>query len=475
MSYKPQRSFMGSEGDYSVDYYGPEAIKTDIDNLMNMFDPTATHPDGTPGGIDYDNLAFKFSDKDMAEKLGAILDGNSLTVQKIIDLLYQMIKDRYTKIESDTILTNKTNPLIKTFNYDPTSGILDAITEGGETKRVFDLNIEKIPAAIGIVEEDGKIYIRVTNDDGTYTQSDVSELLTQFSFVSTDTITTNTYYWKDNPTHRSVSSYVNEASLELKHFAPGTLSSITDAKESASISAAAAHQSELNAMEYAERATIAADTAVSSEKGAKDSEMAAATSANIASNAADNANQFNESVKKNAKQVAEDRQLADTSANTASMKAAAAENALSDAMKAKEAANLSASDAAQSKIAAETARQDAIDAKKSADASATSALFSAVAAEESEDRAKAYKESAQKYSEVAKQGADNANNYANVSKSYAVGKTGTRQGEDEDNARYYAEQAKYNAVAGSLTCFVQEERPSINNCIWARVISEVSD
>ena len=36
MSYKPQRTFMGSEGEYSVDDRGPEALKQDLDNLMNM-------------------------------------------------------------------------------------------------------------------------------------------------------------------------------------------------------------------------------------------------------------------------------------------------------------------------------------------------------------------------------------------------------------------------------------------------------
>ena len=49
---------------------------------------------------------------------------------------------------------------------------------------------------------------------------------------------------------------------------------------------------------------------------------------------------------------------------------------------------------------------------------------------------------AQGYAEIASQKAENAEAYATLSKSYAVGGTGTREGEDADNAKYYAEQAK---------------------------------
>ena len=49
---------------------------------------------------------------------------------------------------------------------------------------------------------------------------------------------------------------------------------------------------------------------------------------------------------------------------------------------------------------------------------------------------------AQGYAEIASQKAENAEAYATLSKSYAVGGTDTREGEDADNAKYYAEQAK---------------------------------
>ena len=70
-AYKPTRTFSANEGDYSVDKAGPDAIERDIDELMAMFDPDATHPDGSPGGIGTDNFDFDFMDPSMSGKIGS--------------------------------------------------------------------------------------------------------------------------------------------------------------------------------------------------------------------------------------------------------------------------------------------------------------------------------------------------------------------------------------------------------------------
>ena len=60
----------------------------------------------------------------------------------------------------------------------------------------------------------------------------------------------------------------------------------------------------------------------------------------------------------------------------------------------------------------------------------------------------------------------NASSDAILSKSYAVGGTGTREGENTDNAKYYYEQAKATVSAGGLTVFIQSTEPDVNNCLW---------
>ena len=58
---KPQRTFLGAAGQKSIDNKGPEALKTDIDATNKMFDPNATHSDGTSGGIKVENLGSDLS------------------------------------------------------------------------------------------------------------------------------------------------------------------------------------------------------------------------------------------------------------------------------------------------------------------------------------------------------------------------------------------------------------------------------
>ena len=67
--------------------------------------------------------------------------------------------------------------------------------------------------------------------------------------------------------------------------------------------------------------------------------------------------------------------------------------------------------------------------------------------------------------------AGNGSADAKLSKSYAVGGTGTREGENTDNAKYYCEQAKATVSAGGLTAFIQSTEPDINNCLWFKIVS----
>lgn len=62
MSYKPQRTFNGTQGNPSTDTMGPEQLSHDIDELCKMFNPNAIHDGGAEGGIGADNLNFDVND-----------------------------------------------------------------------------------------------------------------------------------------------------------------------------------------------------------------------------------------------------------------------------------------------------------------------------------------------------------------------------------------------------------------------------
>lgn len=86
---------------------------------------------------------------------------------------------------------------------------------------------------------------------------------------------------------------------------------------------------------------------------------------------------------------------------------------------------------------------------------------------------------AQGYVKDAQDSADNAAYDAKLSQSYAVGKSGIREGEDTDNSKYYSEQAKdFYENAASITSYKTEYQSSdsgstIPDGTWEEQIPEV--
>lgn len=162
-----------------------------------------------------------------------------------------------------------------------------------------------------------------------------------------------------------------------------------------------------SAVNSAERAETAESGAQSSAEAAASSEgvaVASAEAAEAAKTAAETAQGIAETAASNAK---DSEDAAATSADSAST---------------------SASTAAGAQTAAETAQGKAEDAQSAAEAAQTAAEDAQTTTEEARDAAIAS---------------------STLSRSWAAGGTGTRAGEDTDNAKYYAEQAK-SAAAGGL-------------------------
>ena len=177
-----------------------------------------------------------------------------------------MVKDRYTKLESDARLKEKTDPLLKSMSYDPATGVLKVTTESGVETQVFDLNIEKIPASISILREGNAVFIRIVNDDGTYTQSDVTDLLAQYSFIESVTLKPAI---SKNGANTSVTYEIKDASIKLEHLSSEVTSTITNAVDAAQLSASNANSSAVSAAnskaaaEFSESNAAASKTAAS--------------------------------------------------------------------------------------------------------------------------------------------------------------------------------------------------------------------
>lgn len=150
-----------------------------------------------------------------------------------------------------------------------------------------------------------------------------------------------------------------------------------------------------------------------------------------------------------AAQSAQAAKDAQTAAETAQGKAETAQNAAETAQAAAETAQGKA-ETAQSK--AEAAR----DASKAAQAAAQTAQGKAETAqskaEDAQNAAEASATAAAEYESGAKSAAATATAGGNMAKSWAVGGTGTREGEDTDNAKYWAKAAQ-GAAGGGVSSF----------------------
>ena len=276
------------------------------------------------GTVEQNKDAFdKFPQLNM-DKHNELVD---LLIALGLDSISTDISSRYTKEETNTKISEETTDLIKTISYTKGDGKFKITTKGGVVTEI-DTDLEKIPASFELMEIDGKTYLRITNQDGTYTQTEVTSLLNVYSFSDSDTID-----FTESPKY-SVTAIVKPNSITLDHLSLAAVSTL--------------------------------EGYVSAAAGSANS---AAGSASAAETSANNASTFNQSAK-------------GYSESAAASKASASE-------------------------------------------SATSAGNAAI---------------------IADQRANAADTSAILSQSYAKGGTGTRVGEDADNAKYYMEQAK--AAAG---------------------------
>ena len=201
-----------------------------------------------------------------------------------------------------------------------------------------------------------------------------------------------------------------------------------DSEDAAEASAAAALQSQNLAHGYANAANGSATAAKKSEENAADSEEAAKTSETNAEASATGAAGSASAAAQSASAAADSASAASTSAtqtknyrDTAVESATQAADSASAAAESEGSAAASATQAGQSASAALSSAQDAASSATAAAGSAATASQQAIAADTSAEEASAS---------------------ATISESWAVGGTGTRNGEDTDNAKYYAQLAQ---------------------------------
>ena len=107
-----------------------------------------------------------------------------------LDTLVTDLSDRYTKTETDELVDSETGFLVADVSIDLTTGAI-TITKKDGTSQVIDTALEKVPATFEFVEDTAgdKFYLKVTNVDGTSTQTEVTNLMNQYTFQPGNTVT----------------------------------------------------------------------------------------------------------------------------------------------------------------------------------------------------------------------------------------------------------------------------------------------
>lgn len=256
----------------------------------------------------FDKIASSTIPSPAIEELGQLED--SFVLEQLRLIVNQLIaKTDFDDFEAANAIN------IKAVDFNSSTGVF-TFTRNNETTISFDTALEKVPASFELVENDGHVYLKITNIDGTSTQTDVTSLLNIYTFKESDTVVPEGAGY-------GYSFRLKENSVSENHLSPSVMQSIKQhtaesaaSAESANTSAANASASEKNANEYKNQASLSAQSAAESAEAANLAKNTAVESANNASASAGNASR---------------------SASDASLFADRAEEAASDAETAKQA------------------------------------------------------------------------------------------------------------------------------------------
>ena len=335
----------------------------------------------------------------------------------------------YNAMQSQKLDISAANKMLRsTPVWDPDTGIFTLQFYDG-TEFSIDFNVEKIPVSFSM---DSAGVITMVTEDGTEWRADIGELIPDYSFEDSERVAF--HKTKKGDGSYCVTADLIKGSITGEYLDPDYLADITAQASKAEASAASAAQSEADA---GYDAKLAQSYSVGGS-GVREGEDE------------DNSLYFKKLAESFAHGGMGIRQ--DEEVDNARYYKEEAEKSCAGAIESEEKAKASEESAAESATQAEKYE---IVASSSADAAAQNACESAKSAMAANNSAKAASESAadaDSSASSAKTSEDNAKSYSDESRSWAVGGTGTRVGEDTDNSRYYALQAKESAErAASLS------------------------
>ena len=167
-----------------------------------------------------------------------------LLIASGLDTVSDDFLNRYTKTETDALVETETAMLVADIGIDLNTGVI-TVTKKDGSKTTIDTALEKVPATFEFVEdtENDKFYIKVTNVDGTSSQTEVTNLMNQYTFSEGDIVS---FVINKSGTTTTVTANIKNGSIGLAQLS-------TEVKQ---------YYEEIKSSVSADRAAVEADKAV---------------------------------------------------------------------------------------------------------------------------------------------------------------------------------------------------------------------
>ena len=239
----------------------PDRVQNQAAALKALFDQS---------GVDIkaalNQLMAELEAETAAGNIGAdVASVTTKTVQAILTAYEQEIADRYTKLESDALISENTNSLVQDVDINLTTGVITVKKKDG-TVETFDTAIEKVPAKFEIVETNGRYALKITNVDGTSTQTDITNLMNIYTFNNSDTVN---FAVTGEGNEKTVVANIKANSIGLDKLSLTVVTTLEGYMNSARDSANAAKISENNAKSSENVAKASAETAKKGEEAGR--------------------------------------------------------------------------------------------------------------------------------------------------------------------------------------------------------------
>lgn len=225
----------------------------------------------------FNGLVEQLASETAGEHIGADVESVATkTLQAVLTAFDEAIKDRYTKNEVDTSVSQETNNLVSDFDINLTTGVI-TVTKKDGTKQTIDTALEKVPAKFEILEENEVYYLKITNTDGTSAKVNVNTLFNEYLFTNSDEVS---FEVTNDGNSKKVVAKLRDNSIGITKLSLNVISQLEGYVQSASSNANSASNSATNASNSASSASTSANTATQKANEAKTSATNAKESEN---------------------------------------------------------------------------------------------------------------------------------------------------------------------------------------------------